>query len=122
MPTLVKQTGLKSRPILTHHEHLKREHSSDGHAEDPTYEHHNVYILLGLDEPWSSKAYRESHVETSDTSVPQEETEELMVQKPDTVAYPGTMVVHPHDALVADAAVVRSRWLYNLAPLAVLIL
>ena len=43
-----------------------------------------------------------------------------MVTEPDTVPYPGAVMVHPEDARLANRAVMRPRWLYFLAFLAVL--
>jgi len=39
----------------------------------------------------------------------EEVPEKLVILKSDTIAYPGAVVVHPHDTSIANRAVVGSR-------------
>lgn len=49
------------------------------------------------------------------SGVEEEENEKFMVEFAHTVANPGAVVVHPHDAKVANRAMVHSLLLYDIA-------
>ena len=61
----------------------------------------------------------DSSMRSAEKGVEEEVVKKLVVVDADTVAHPGTVVVHFHNALVAYRAVMCARRLYLLALLAV---
>lgn len=55
------------------------------------------------------------HLKTTHTHIEQEVPKELMILQPYTVAYPRTVVVHPHYALITHRTMVSSWRLYLIA-------
>jgi uncharacterized membrane protein (DUF106 family) len=58
-------------------------------------------------------------VEAGDGSIQNKVPKEFMILQANTVAYPGTVVVHPHYASIANRAMVCSLRLYFLTGVAV---